>query len=58
MFAVPVANILAPDNIFILYLLIVIFGVFMTISTCIGIKSITKVSYIAVFTILIFVYYL
>lgn len=54
MFAVPVANILAPDNIFILYLLIVIFGVFMTISTCIGIKSITKVSYIAVFTILIF----
>lgn len=54
MFAVPVANILAPDNIFILYLLIVIFGVFMTISTCIGIKSIAKVSYIAVFTILIF----
>ena len=54
MFAVPVANILAPDNIFILYLLIVIFGAFMTISTCIGIKSITKVSYIAVFTILIF----
>ena len=54
MFAVPVANILAPNNTFIIYLLIVLFGFFMTISTCIGIKSITKVSYIAVFTILIF----
>ncbi len=54
MFAVPVANILSPNNTFILYLLIIIFGVFMTISTYVGIKSITKVSYIAVFTILIF----
>lgn len=54
MFAVPVANIIAPDNIFVLYLLIALFGIFMTISTYIGIKSITKVSYIAVTTILIF----
>ena len=54
MFAVPVANIIAPDNIFVLYLLIALFGIFMTISTYIGIKAITKVSYIAVTTILIF----
>ena len=54
MFAVPVANILSPNNTFILYFLIAMFGIFMTISTYIGIKSITKVSYVAVLVILIF----
>lgn len=54
MFAVPVANILSPNNTFILYFLIAMFGIFMTISTYIGIKSITKVSYVAVLAILIF----
>lgn len=54
MFAVPVANIISPNNMYILYFIIVLFGIFMTVSTYIGIKSITKVSYIAVITILIF----
>ena len=39
---------------FALYSLIILFGVFMTISTFIGIESITKVSYLAVIFILLF----
>ena len=54
MFAVPVANLIFPNNIFALYSLIILFGVFMTISTYIGIDSITKVSYLAVIVILLF----
>lgn len=54
MFAVPVANLIFPNNIFVLYSLILLFGAFMTISTYIGIESITKVSYLAVIIILIF----
>ena len=54
MFAVPVANIIFPNNMFVLYSLIALFGVFMTISTFIGIDSITKVSYLAVTIILLF----
>ena len=54
MFAVPVANLIFPNNIFALYSLIILFGVFMTISTFIGIESITKVSYLAVIFILLF----
>lgn len=54
MFAVPVANLIFPNNMFALYSLIALFGVFMTISTFIGIESITKVSYLAVTIILLF----
>lgn len=54
MFAVPVANLIFPNKIFALYSLIILFGVFMTISTYIGIDSITKVSYLAVIVILLF----
>lgn len=54
MFAVPVANLIFPNNMFVLYSLIILFGVFMTISTFIGIESITKVSYLAVIVILLF----
>lgn len=54
MFAVPVANLIFPNNMFALYSLIILFGVFMTISTFIGIESITKVSYLAVIFILLF----
>jgi cytosine permease len=54
MFAVPVANLIFPNNIIALYSLIVLFGAFMTISTFIGIKSIIKISYIAVIIILLF----
>lgn len=54
MFAVPVANLIFPNNMFALYSLIILFGVFMTISTFIGIESITKVSYLAVIVILLF----
>ncbi len=54
MFAVPVANLIFPNNIFALYSLIILFGAFMTISTYIGIESITKVSYLAVIVILLF----
>ena len=54
MFAGPVANLIFPNNIFALYSLIILFGVFMTISTYIGIDSITKVSYLAVIVILLF----
>lgn len=54
MFAVPVSKIIAPDNTLILYLIIALFGVFMTLSTYIGIKSIIRVSYIAVCVILVF----
>ena len=54
MFAVPVSKIIAPDNTLILYLIIALFGVFITLSTYIGIKSIIKVSYIAVCVILVF----
>ena len=54
MFAVPVANLIFPNNIFALYSLIILFGVFMTISTYIGIDSITKVSYLAAIVILLF----
>lgn len=54
MFAVPVANLIFPNNMFALFSLIMLFGVFMTISTFIGIESITKVSYLAVIVILIF----
>ena len=54
MFAVPVANLIFPNNMFVLYTLIVLFGAFMTISTFIGIESITKVSYLAVIVILLF----
>jgi len=39
MFAVPVANLFFPNNMFALYTLIVLFGIFMTISTFIGIES-------------------
>ena len=49
-----VANLIFPNNIFALYSLIILFGVFMTISTYIGIDSITKVSYLAVIVILLF----
>ena len=54
MFAVPVANLIFPNNMFALYSLIILFGLFMTISTFIGIESITKVSYLAVIVILLF----
>lgn len=54
MFAVPVANLIFPNNMFALYFLIMLFGIFMTISTFIGIESITKVSYLAVIVILLF----
>ncbi len=54
MFAVPAANLIFPNNIFALYSLIILFGAFMTISTYIGIESITKVSYLAVIVILLF----
>lgn len=54
MFAVPVANLIFSNNTIALYTLIVLFGTFMTISTFIGIKSIIKVSYIAVIVILLF----
>ena len=38
MFAVPVANLIFPNNMFALYFLIMLFSIFMTISTFIGIE--------------------
>lgn len=48
MFAVPVASLLFPNSRSGLYVLIFLFGSIMTYSTQIGLKAITRMSYIAV----------
>lgn len=54
MFAIPVSKIIAPNSKGILALCIFLFGGIMTLSTCIGLSSITKLSYIAVPIIFLF----
>lgn len=58
MFAVTVANLILSNNIFALYSLIILFGSFMTISTYIWIDSITKISYLAIIIILLYLYFM
>ena len=54
MFAIPVSRIIAPNNKAILALCIFLFGGIMTLSTYMGLSSITKLSYIAVPVIFLF----
>lgn len=54
MFATPVAQQLFPKSHLAVYMLVVLFGTLMTFSTCLGIRSITRLSYLAVPIILLF----
>lgn len=54
MFAMPVAQQLFPESHLAVYTLVAIFGTLMTISTCLGIRSITRLSYLAVPIIILF----